>query len=269
MMPPEPTRLHPSPNQKYAPALAMLASVSLMEAEWLEAETEAATRQLLREGLPLLDRVTRLFHTLEETTMEAWTLLQKASLLADLAQSVGPSERAQLSHQALHVVRESYSRLAASPAPALAETAGLYLLMLETLIKVRDLLTDPGQRAALEELIQGLSAHFGECLATDFSLREQAADQLFTAQMFFSLMDLEEDPRARQEMLTASQELALEAYDQWRASSAEELAPAASLLQSLHVKQASICPQCGASTSSPSGSPFCSQCGARLREEAA
>jgi len=274
MMPAEPTRLYDSLKEKYAPALAMLGAVSQMEAAWLETENQAAPRQLLDEGLPLLDRVIRLFHTLEETTLEAWTLLQKASLLADLAGSLGPSERVQLSHQALHLVREAFNRLGDSPAPALAATKDLYFLMLETLIKVRDLFTEPGQRKALEALIQGLSAHFGECLAVDLSLREKAADQLFTVQMLETLSDLEEDPETRQEMCTASQNLAVDAYDQLRATDVADaqLEPAAALLAALKNKegqtsapQVTVCPQCGAS--SPRGTPFCSQCGARLRKE--
>lgn len=275
MMPAEPTRLHDAPDEKYAPALAMLGAVSQMEVEWLKADSQTAARQLLEEGQPLLDRVIRLFHTLEDSTLEAWTMLQKASLLADLARSVGSSERAQLSRQALHLVREAHNCLGDSPAPALAATTDLYLLMLETLLKVRDLFEDPVQREALEALIQGLSAHFGECLAADLALREGAADQLFTAQVLDTLIDLEEDPETRQEMLTTSQNLALQAYDQLRATSAAdaELEPVAALLAALKNKdrqtsapQMTICPQCSASN--PLGTRFCRQCGAGLGEEA-
>jgi len=271
-MPPEQNPSHPRAKDELAPALEMLAAVSQMEKAWLETENEHTTRQLLTEGLPLLDHATQLFHKANETTLAAWTLLQKASLIGDLARSMGPSDRTSLSRQALELMREAFNRLAESPAPSFSVNTGLYLLMVETLLKIRDLFEDPGQIATLDPLIQSLSAHFGEFLAMDLTLRGRAADQLFTAQVLDSLLDLEEDPQTRQEMLTTSQDLALQAYDQLRASSAADLGPVTSLLESLKNKQrkefaplVKLCPQCGAE--STPGTRFCSQCGARFSKE--
>ena len=266
-MPSEKSRTHPKTDDHLTPALELLAAVSQMEADWLAFDDQRKTRRLVTEGLPLLDRVTLLFHRAEATTMAAWTMLQKASLMTDLAPSMGPTERTKFCRQAFVLVRESFILLSEAPAASFSTTTNLFSLMVETLIKIRDLFDDPGQRAELDRLIQGLSAQFGEHLARDLFRREGGADQLFTAQVLFSLTDLEDDPQTRQEMLAASQELALEAYDQWRASSVEGLTPAVSLLQALHARQVSVCPQCGAQ--SPPGTPFCSQCGARLREEVA
>jgi len=272
MMEAEQSLLDQQPSEKFAHALEMLGQVSYMEKEWLETENEHATHMLLTEGLPLLDHVIELFQSAHETPMALWTMLQKASLMVDLVKTQGEPPQSDFTRQAFELVRDSFFVLADTPLPTLQHTSTLYLLMIEIVLKIRAGFNDPEQLANLDELIQALSARLGEVLALDFSLRSQASDQLFTAQVIESLLPIEDNPQTRQEMLRASQNLALEAYKKYRFSSASNLVPVISLVETLANKQhhetspaVIVCPQCGAEN--PIGMLFCGLCGTRLNKE--
>lgn len=268
----EQNRIDPPLHEKFVPTLEILARISQMEEAWLENPNEGTTHHLLNEGMPLFDRVIDLFHAADESTMEVWTTLQKASLTVDLVSACDQHTRMQLTRDAFELVQHSFKTLVANPPERFPVTVRLHLLVIETLIKIRDLFDDHDQVAALVELIQGISAHLGEFLALDHSMRTQAADQLFTAHVLETLSSMEEDPLTHREMIEKAQHLALQAYDQLSMSSATDLQPAVSLLAALAHQQTqdlttdnTNCPQCG--HQSPIGTPYCSQCGARLTQE--
>lgn len=272
-MKPNQNPLQQPTRQVHTPALEILAQISQMEQDWIENENDHTTQHLLNDGIPLFDRVTEYFQHANETTMVLWTSLQKASLMVDLANSFDGQTRTQLARHAFEGVQDCYNRLAAWAPSDINATTGLYLQILETLMKLRALVDDPDQLETLDVLIQGLSAQFGELLALDQSLRSQANDQLFTAHVIASFLAIEEDAQSRQALLDSSQNLAIQAYDLLSITAGADMAPAAELLQTLTTlreqenRPASInCPQCGAD--SQLGTPFCSQCGTRLNEEA-
>jgi len=264
---------HQPPKQDFSHCLELLARVSRMEDNWLKNENEGAIQQLLTKGLPLLDRVTEHFQEANETNMAIWTILQKASLMGDLAKFIEPSSREDLARQALQQVKNGFAALADNPPSTYSMTTTLYLMVIESVFKIRDLFSDPSQIDALEELIQGLSAHFGEFLALDLTLRGQAYDQLFIAQVLETLVDLQKDPQTQQEMIASSKDLALQAYDKLQHSADADLTQVTAFLHTLEQKKPQetqttkiFCPQCGAG--SATGTRFCGQCNTRLIQEA-
>jgi len=259
-------------KERLAPAFEALTQISALEKLWLENQDEHTTGRLFLECMALFDRATDVFVKENQPVMAAWTLLQKASVTADLASSANPGKRAELARQALVQAGEGIQTLPSDQPPNIKAITRLYNFVIETLFKIRALLDQPAQVEALDALIKAFSAHFGEVQAIDYSTRSQAYDRLFTAQVLETLVEIEKDPHQRVEMLTASKRLGTQARQQLQFSSATDLTAVTTLLNDLdHKLQAepatrgSTCPRCGAEN--PAGRAFCGMCGAQLQEE--
>lgn len=259
-------------GERFDLAFDALAQISDLEKQWLDSDNEENARLLLTDGMLLFDRAIEIFTKENQPWMAAWTMLQKASTLADLAGVTDPVLRSELTRQALELSMNGMQIIPDDQPPNLKTITRLYMTVIETLLKIRVLLEKTDQIDALDELIEGISAQFGEVHAWDFSLRSKANDLLFTAQVLDSLVDIEKDPGQRKKMIEASEDLGLQAYDQLKISTAVDLNHVTTLLHGLENKLKSepvpegiICTRCG--TENPPGRTTCSQCSTQLNEE--
>ena len=271
-MPPHKNLSNNKPGEPFGPAYDALAQVSVLEQRWLDADNENTAQLLLTDGMKLLDQAIEIFHTENKPIMAAWTSLQKASIMGDLARSADPPLRSDLTRQALEQAEKAIERMPDVRPPNLTTASKLYLTMIEILVKIRALLDKSEQVEALDELIRGVSAHFGEVQALDLSARSKANDLIFTAQVLDALVEIEKDPGQRKPMITSSKDLASQAYQQLQFSTAVNLTPVETLLRELENKLTQeafpehlMCAQCG--TENLPGTTTCSQCGTPLIEE--
>lgn len=143
-----------------------------------------------------LDECLELANRAEESAIEedrpwlgAWIALQKASLHSDLAEYSGAMGRPVQIHAAMNLLLETSDRIPELP-PNLNLAAKLYLTLLGILLRMRAFFEGEDQLQALEDLIQAGAENLGQCLAHSHSLKEEAADLLFTSRIIESLDDL-------------------------------------------------------------------------------
>jgi hypothetical protein len=235
MMPTKNNLSNKKPGNQIAPAYDALAQVSALEQNWLDTEDEKTAHLLLTDGMKLLNQAIDIFYRENEPIMATWTSLQKASIMGDLARSADPILRSNLTRQALEQAGKAIELMPDGPPPNLTAATKIYLTMIEVLVKIRALLERSEQVEALDELIRGVSAHFGEVQALDLSVRSKAKDLFFTAQVLDTLVEIEKDPQQRKHMITSSRDLASQAYQLLQFSTADNLTPVEALLRALEI----------------------------------
>lgn len=237
MMPAQKNLSSKKPGDPFGPAYDALAQVSVLEQRWLDTENENTTQLLITDGMKLLDHAIEIFHKENKPIMAAWTSLQKASIMGDLARSADPPLRSELTRQALKMAGKAIEIIPDDRSPNLTIVSKLYLTMIETLVKIRALLERSEQVAALDELIRGVSAQFGEVQALDLSARSKANNLFFTARVLDTLVEIEKDPQQQKEMLESSMLLGSQAYHKLKFSSTGDLTPITHFLQELDNKR--------------------------------
>ena len=272
MMPTKNNLSNKKPGNQIAPAYDALAQVSALEQNWLDTEDENTVHLLLTDGMKLLNQAIEIFYRENEPIMATWTSLQKASIMGDLARAADSTLRSELTREALELAGKAIEVMPDDHPPNLAAATKLYLTMIEILVKIRAVLERSEQVEALDELIRGVSAHFGEVQALDLSVRNKAYDLFFTAQMLDTLVEIEKDPQQRKHMITSSRDLASQAYQLLQFSTAVKLTPVGTLLRELEYKlnqetvpERIVCAQCG--TENPPEANTCSQCHTPLVKE--
>ncbi len=253
-------------KDKLSPALTVLAHLEELETKRGTVENSDLDQKLLEESLGLSDQALRIFQTENEIWLTAWISLHKASLLTELARHAEPSVRPVHAHSALELAQKAVQKIEEDPSPDLKPLGRLYAVSLDVVLRIRSLLVEPGQIEAIDMLIRQLGSHLGEIQALDLTMRSEAYDLLFSAQVLNSLVTVEKDPDQQQEMRRTSQKIARDAFDRLRISSPGDLSPLAALMKQLceppPESLRSPCPRCGAENNP--GAAFCSQCGATM-----
>jgi len=202
------------------PAYSILKRISdqLASAEEEQQNLQAA----LENSLTSYDQAKVIFQAENQPWLSAWVDLKKAALHCELAEGANYMGRGVQAHTAMELINKTLIAIPDLPAD-LDLAAKLYITMIETLFRIRTLFDRPDQMQALDELIRGVAENLGESMALDLSLRAEANDLKFTAEILKALADLEEDPQSKEEMLETSRGLSRQADENLTVSSPLDL----------------------------------------------
>jgi len=256
-------------NDRLEPAIAAIERLDELDSKRESANDESLIKRLLEDSLGLCDQALRVFRMENETWLDSRISIHKASLLTELATLVDPAVRPVHTRTAVELVQKAMLQVEDIPSPDLRKLARIYTSSLDTLLRIRVHFDQTDQLDALDELIRTIGARLGEIQALDLSLRSEAYDLLFSAQVLDSMTMLEQDPAEQMEMRSNSKEMALEAYDRLRISSPSTFAPLAEFLKQINTplpeepeSLLTTCPRCGAENSPDA--MFCNQCGTTM-----
>lgn len=260
-------------NIRITAALALLAAISEKEEQWAVTEDLQAVQTLQAESLSLYDQVIASLRAAGENWFCAWVMLKKASLAVELARSAPPAARQEVVDKVIQLAQQAFAEVENDTNPGLDRIAKLCLASIDPLLRMRTLLEQPDQVDAVDEFIRALSTHYGETLALTFQMRSEAYDRYFNAQVIASMIPTERDPGQQLEMKRKCRALAIEAYEQLLVSGDPNSSSVFAFIRTLEAltppaAEASgpTCPACG--FPAPANALFCSQCGARLSQEA-
>ncbi|MBN1267203.1 MAG: zinc ribbon domain-containing protein [Anaerolineales bacterium] len=256
-------------KNRLAPALAALASLDELETKRESVSDSHLVQRLLEDGLGLCDQALRIFRAENEIWPDSWLTLHKAALLTDLAQLVDPAVRQVHTRSAIELIRKAISKVDELPSPNLKLLARIYTSSIDTVLRIRAFYDQPDSIEALDDHIRTLASRLGEIQAFDLSMRSEAYDLLFSAQVLDSTILLEENPDEQKAIRKKSEGMALEAYDRLRLSSTSTLEPLMDFLQQVQKPLPgkpetllATCPRCGAENNR--NASFCNECGATL-----
>jgi ribosomal protein L40E len=256
-------------KDRLEPAFAALARIDELHAKRDTSNDDNLSKRLIEDSLGLCDQALRVFRRHNETWLDSWAALHKAALLTELAHLVDPAVRQVHTRTAVELVQKSMQQVENISSPDLRKLAWIYNSAIETIFRIRVHYDEGDKLEALDELIRTLGSRLGEIQALDLSLRSEAYDLLFSAQILDSMIMLEQDPAEQMEMRSKSKGMALDAYDRLRISSPSSLAPLVEFLDQVNEplnqepeSRLSICPRCGAENSKDA--MFCNQCGTTM-----
>lgn len=202
------------------PAYLILDKIS----EQLESAGEDQQKILfaLESSLDQYDQAKEIFLVESQPWPAAWANLKKASLHIELAQMANAMGRAVQVHTAMELIKDVLTEIP-SLSPSMDLAAKLYIVMIDTLIRIRSFFKEPEQLEALDDLIRGVAESLGEAQALDLLFRAEANDLVFSARILEALANLEEDPQRKGEMMETSRGLSRQAAENLMISSTLDL----------------------------------------------